>query len=435
MKSVCLWILWLGVSLPSLLASSLGEQLQARLNLAAIGEEIIVEPGVYEGAFTIERSVRLIGLPGAVLQGNRQTHVVAVRAPDVEISGFTIRGSGRALARDESAIHVTAPRAVVRNNRILDSLHGIYIRKADNCRIEHNLILGDGVITSAISDPLAAGLKPGEAELCDVETVQDRRGNGIHLWNSQGHSITENTIRGTRDGIYFSFTDSTIARRNLIGGTRYGLHYMYSDYNTFEENTFSGNAAGSALMYSKGILLRANRFVANKSHRAYGILFQSVDDTRVENNWIEGNTLGFYLENSNHVSTEGNEIAGNYIGLRVSDSTSDSRFIGNSFRGNIHPVETNGANAANVWSAEGRGNFWEGTVALDLNRDGVGDLPHRETDLFGPWRRTFPAIGLLSASPGERLLRFIHGRIALPRVPGVTDFHPLLSHANSGVAP
>lgn len=435
MNALPLWILCLGVGLPPLFGNSLGEQLQARLNQAVNGEEIVVAPGVYEGPFTIAHSVRLIGQPGAVLQGNRQTHVIAVRAPDVEISGFTIRGSGRALARDESALHVTGSRAVIRNNRILDSLHGIYIRQADHCRIENNLILGDGVIISDISDPLAVGLKPGEAELCDVEAIQDRRGNGIHLWNSEGHIITENTIKGTRDGIYFSFADSTTVRRNLIEGTRYGLHYMYSDFNTFEGNTFSGNAAGSALMYSKGILLRANRFIANKSHRAYGILFQSVDDTRVENNRIEGNTLGFYLENSNHVSTQGNEIAGNYIGLRVSDSTSDSRFVGNSFRGNIHPVETNGANAANAWSAEKRGNYWEGAVSLDMNRDGVGDLPHRETDLFGPWRRTFPAIGLLSASPGERLLRFIHGRIALPRVPGVTDSHPLLSHASSGVTP
>lgn len=435
MNVLRLWILWVGVAVPTLLANSLGEQLQARLNLAAAGEEIVVEPGVYEGAFTIEHSLRLIGLPGAVLQGNRKTHVIAVRAPDVEISGFTIRGSGRALARDEAAIHVTGPRAVLRNNRILDSLHGIYIRQADNCRIEHNLILGDGVIASTVADPLAAGLKPGEAELCDVETIQDRRGNGIHLWNSQGHIITENTIKGTRDGIYFSFADSTTVRRNLIEGTRYGLHYMYSDFNTFEDNTFSGNAAGSALMYSKGILLRANLFIANRSHRAYGILFQSVDDTRVENNRIEGNTLGFYLENSNHVSTRHNTIAGNYIGLRVSDSTSDSRFVGNSFRGNIHPVETNGANATSTWSVNGRGNFWEGAFPLDLNRDGVGDLPHRETDLFGSWRRTFPAIGLLSASPGERLLRFIHGRIALPHIPGVTDHYPLLSEASSGVAP
>ncbi|HEX2862397.1 MAG TPA: NosD domain-containing protein, partial [Lacunisphaera sp.] len=273
----------------------------------------------------------------------------------------------------------------------------------------------------------ASRLQPGEAELCDVESAQDRRGNGIHLWNSKDHVIAGNTIQGTRDGIYFSFADSTVVRRNTFSRVRYGLHYMYSDDNTFEENAFTENAAGSALMYSKGIVLRGNRFHANRSHRAYGILFQSVDDTRVEDNDIEGNTLGFYLENSNNVVVRGNRLTGNYVGLRVSDSTSGGRFFENRFRGNVHPVETNGANRANAWSVGGRGNFWEGALALDLNRDGIADVPHRESDLFGPWRRSFPAIGLLSASPGERLLRFIHSRLALPGVPGVTDPHPLLS--------
>ena len=407
-------------------ASTAGDALRARLAAAAPGERIVVEPGVYRGPFVITQPVHLLGRPGAILEGDRQTHVVAVRAPDVEIAGFTVRGSGRNLARDEAAIHITGARAIIRDNRILDSLHGIYVRQADGCRIEHNVILGDGAGADRVADPLAGGFKPGEAELCDVATVQDRRGNGIHLWNSRDHRVTGNTIRGTRDGIYFSFADATLVRGNTFSHVRYGLHYMYSDDNTFEENTFTENAAGSALMYSKGIVLRGNRFFANRSHRAYGILFQSVDDTRVEDNVIAGNTLGFYLENSNHVVVRGNRLAHNYVGLRVSDSTAGGQFSGNYFHGNVHPVETNGVNRANAWSMNGQGNYWDGALQLDLNRDGVADVPHRESDLFGPWRRSFPAIGLLSASPGERLLRFIHNRLALPGVPGVTDPHPLL---------
>jgi nitrous oxidase accessory protein len=261
--------------------------------------------------------------------------------------------------------------------------------------------------------------------------MQDRRGNGIHLWNSSGHNVANNTISGTRDGIYFSFTSETLVRGNTVTGGRYGLHYMYSDENTFVENTFTDNAAGAALMYSKGLVLRANRFAGNRSHRAYGILFQSVDNTTVEDNVIEGNTLGFYLENSNHITARANRIAFNYVGLRLSDSTADSRFFSNVFHGNLHPVETTGQNTANTWSVAGRGNYWNNALALDLDRDGVADLPHREPDLFGAWRRGFPAVGLLSASPGERLLRFIHSRIVVARMPGVIDPHPILNTPSS----
>ncbi|MGC4074121.1 MAG: NosD domain-containing protein [Nibricoccus sp.] len=408
-------------------AANPGDELRGRLAAAAEGDTLVVEAGDYAGPFVIEKTLHLIGRPGAILRGNGETHIVAVRAPRVEIAGFVVRHSGRDLGKDHAAIHITGAEAYIHDNKVMDCLHGIYVRKVDRVRIENNIVLGDGAMASSVADPVASGLKPGESELCDVETVQDRRGNGIHLWNSKGHRIIGNRISGTRDGIYFSFTDETLVRENTIHGVRYGLHYMYSDDNTFERNDFTENAAGSALMYSKGIVLRENHFHANRSHRAYGLLFQSVDDTRVEGNVIEGNTLGFYLENSNHVTVVGNRISGNHVGLRVSDSTSDGVFSENSFHGNIHPVETNGKNIANAWAQSGRGNQWEGALPIDMNRDGIADVAHREPDLFGVWRREFPAVGLLSASPGERLLRFIHSRLALPQMPGVTDPKPLLT--------
>jgi nitrous oxidase accessory protein len=408
-----------------------GDVLRARILEAEPGAVLIVEAGVYAGPFVIDKSLRLQGRPGAILRGDRRTHVVSVRAPDVEISGFEVRGSGRDLSRDHAAIHITGANAVIRANRIVDSLHGIYVRKANGCRIVDNVIRGDAASAGPIVDPLTTSLKPEMGEVCGVDAPEDRRGNGIHLWNSVGHTITGNDIFATRDGIYFSFADSTFVRANTITRVRYGLHYMYSDDNTFEQNTFIDNAAGAALMNSKGLVLRGNRFSANRSHRAYGLLFQSVDDTRVEENFIEGNSLGFYLENSNNITVRANHITGNYVGLRVSDSTGGSRFSENSFHGNIHPVETSGANTANVWTVAGRGNFWDGALVLDLNRDGVGDVGHREPDLFGAWRRSFPAIGLLSASPGERLLRMIHSRLALPGIPGVTDPHPLVVSAGA----
>jgi nitrous oxidase accessory protein len=360
--------------------------------------------------------------------------VVTVRAADVEIAGFSIRHSGRDLFEDQAAVYVTGDRAVIRGNIISDMLHGIYVRKANDCRILDNLIRGDGAPRETISDPVTNGIKAGDAasgEICSVPDPLDRRGNGIHLWNSSGHLIAGNRIRGTRDGIYFSFTSQTVARDNSIQHVRYGLHYMYSDGNTFERNVFSDNAAGAALMYSKRLVLRHNRFVANRSQRAYGLLLQSIDDTRIEDNTIEGNTVGLYLENGNNNTVRANRIAGNYVGLRVDDSTAGTSFSENDSSANIHPLETNGDNTANRWAVAGRGNHWENADTLDLNRDGVADLPHHEADLFGPWRRAFPAIGLLSASPGERLMRLIHSRLALPGLPGITDPKPLVSAAST----
>jgi nitrous oxidase accessory protein len=422
-------VLALGGSAWTVRAASPGDALRAALAATPPGATLHVAPGRYEGPFVLEKPIHLCGEPGATLAGNHTGNVVTIRAADVELAGFAIRGSGRDLSADNAAVYVAGPRAIVRDNHIFDMLHGIYVKQANDCRISDNTIIGDGAAGEAISDPVINGLKAGDAatgEMCGAPLAIDRRGNGIHLWNSSGHVLTGNVIRGTRDGVYLSFASHTQVRGNTITLVRYGLHYMYSDDNTFERNVFSDNAAGAALMYSKYLVLRNNRFVGNRSQRAYGLLLQAIDDTRVEDNEISGNTLGLFVENGSRDTIRGNRITANYIGLRVSDSTCDTRFFDNTFAGNIHPVETDGMSSENLWAVGGRGNFWDGALQLDLDHDGIADVPHFEPDLFGATRRAFPAISLLSASPGERLLRWIESRLVLPGLPGIKDPKPLI---------
>ncbi|WP_237702472.1 NosD domain-containing protein [Opitutus terrae] len=411
------------VVLPARAGSSF--DLAAAIRSAGPGATIEVPAGTYRGPFVLEQPIRLLGAPGAILDGGGQANVVEIRAPDVELAGFVIRNSSSDIERDRAGVYVVAPRATIRDNTVVDCLHGIYLKAANDVRILHNVIRGRAALET-VADPIVSGLKLSSAELCSSELEQNQRGNGIHLWKSLRTEITDNDIRGTRDGIYFSFSDQTQVRRNRISQVRYGLHYMYSDENLFEGNTFADNAAGAALMFSADIVLRGNRFTANRTQRSYGLLLQTVDRTVIEHNVMEGNTVGLYLE-SNHTNTvRNNEIAGNYIGLRISDSSGDNTFSGNSFVRNVHPVEMSGASEGNHWTAGGRGNHWDGALTLDLNRDGVADVAHREVDVFGSWRREFPAIGLLSGSPGERLIRFIYSRVPVRGLLGVTDARPLV---------
>lgn len=400
--------------------------LRAQLANSAGGPVIDVPPGEYRGPFLIARSVHLRGHQRARLVGDGTTHVVAVTAPDVQIEGFEIAGSGLDLSRDQAAIHVTGPHVIIRDNRILDSLHGIYVRGAGGARIEGNVILGK-TSTMEVVDPETLQPAPEGGEMCEVDLNQNRRGNGIHIWNSSGHLITGNQIRDTRDGIYFSFVTRSQIRENTIEGARYGLHYMYSDENQFTHNRFSRSAAGAALMFSKGLTLRDNRFEANRNHRAYGLLLQTIDFSDIGANVISGNTLGLFLEGGSSNQIHDNVVAGNHVGMRVSDSSDNNVFTGNRFTGNLHTVETEGKNRFNRWSADGRGNFWDGALRLDLNHDGVADVPHRELDVFGRLRREVPQVGLLMGSPGERLLRFVHARAAIPGLPGVVDAAPLMA--------
>ena len=82
-----------------------------------------------------------------------------------------------------------AARSIV-NNRIHDALHGVYVRQADGARIEGNTIVGTRDRRAADRSAGARGT-PAEGELCEVDLNQNRRGNGVHIWNSSGHVVAE----------------------------------------------------------------------------------------------------------------------------------------------------------------------------------------------------------------------------------------------------
>lgn len=398
-------------------------ELQDRIDAAAPGSTIEVAAGKYAGPLVIEKPLTLVGRGWPAIDGGGAGSVIAVRAAGVTVRGFHIHNSGLDLRKDDAGIQITGDQALISGNRIDDVLHGIYVKKARDFRILKNDIRGKTTLPPA-QRPSSEAIATDGAEYCSPLNINSR-GNGIHLWNSSGGEIDNNTVTETRDGMYFSFTRDTKVRGNHIHGVRYGLHYMYSDHNNFEGNTFTENAAGAAIMYSKNLVIVGNRFDANRGFRAYGMLLNSVDNTRIEGNLLNQNTVGIYLENNNNNQLIGNRIERNYIGLRMTASSNDNVLSRNRFSGNMHPAEMAGQNDSNRWSLEGVGNHWSSGNLVDINADGIGDLPYREVDLVGDLRRDSPLVGLLSGSPGLNLLEFVHRHVALPGVEAIEDPAPL----------
>lgn len=419
--------------------------LQDEINAAQPNATIRVEAGVHAERIRIDKSITLVGEPGAEIRGNGRGNVITIAADDVTLRGLRITSSGLRLMDDDAAVFVTGNRARIDHCTIADSLHGIYLKKISGAQILNNRIQGKTTLADSRNDGLGsrrfADLTAGKpslleiekgigrsAENCDTTLVSNRRGNGIHQWNCEGNLIRGNEISDTRDGIYFSFTNNSRVENNWIHHVRYGLHYMYSDTNFFENNTFSDNAAGAAIMFSKDLVVRGNRFINNRGHRAYGLIFQSSDHSRLERNEISENAVGLSFNQCNNNEVTGNRVAQNYIGLRFGSNSDGNRFTENVFVRNLHPVETGASDVSNNrWAVNGVGNSWDADVDLDLNRDGINDIPHRELDLLGILRRDFPAIAFLSGSPALKLLRFAHQRAVIPGASAIEDPAPLTS--------
>ena len=401
--------------------------LQERINATAPNETIRVEAGVHAGPVIINKPLTLIGEPGAEIRGDGTGKVVIVAANDVTLRGLRITGSGLQLSDDDAAIFVTGNRSIIENCVAADSLHGIYLKKVSGAQILNNRIEGKTTLVAS-TEPVEKGIGQS-AENCDTTLVANRRGNGIHQWNCEGNLIRGNEISDARDGIYFSFTNNSRVENNLIHHVRYGLHYMYSDGNTFENNTFTDNAAGAAIMFSKNMVVRCNRFISNRGYRAYGLIFQSADNSRLEQNEISENAVGLSFNQCNHNEIVANRVTRNYIGLRFGSNSDANRFTENIFTGNLHPIETGASDVSgSLWAVHGVGNRWDTELELDLDRDGIVDVPHRELDLFGILRRDFPAIAFLSESPAVKLLRLANERAVIPGMSSIEDPAPLTSH-------
>ncbi|HET9801440.1 MAG TPA: NosD domain-containing protein, partial [Chthoniobacterales bacterium] len=330
------------------------ETLQDRIDRASAGDTIRIGAAVHPGPISINKSITLIGESGAEIRGNGTGNVITIAADDVTLTGLRVTGSGIRLMDDDAAIFVTGNRAKIDNCVIADSLHGIYLKKVSGAQVLNNRIQGKTTLASS-TDPIEKGIGQ-TSENCDTTLIANRRGNGIHQWNSERNIIRDNDISDTRDGIYFSFTNNCRVENNLIHHTRYGLHYMYSDANVFEGNTFTENSAGAAIMFSKNMVIHGNRFVNNRGHRAYGLIVQSSDRSRLEQNEIDENAVGLSFNQCNANTVLGNRVTHNYIGLRVGSNSDDNQFTENIFAKNLHPVETGGSDISGTrWSVNGVG--------------------------------------------------------------------------------
>ncbi len=345
--------------------------LQVRIDGARPGATIVVDPGDYAGDLVVDRPLRLVGRGRPRLLGSGKGSVVRVRASDVLVEGFEIDGRrGGDLGRDSAGLHSSAERTVARDLVIHDSLFGVYLREANGAVVERCRIRG------------IPGRDPGE------------KGSGIHAYDMQGFRFEGNEIADVRDGLYLQNASHGTIRGNVARDVRYGLHYMFSDDNLFEDNTFANGAAGTAIMYSQRVVFRRNRFVKNRGFASVGLLFQGCDDVLAEANLIADNARGVFIEGSHRITIRDNVVAGSDVAIVLYDPDGGHRFIGNSFVGNMSPLDLVARRTDTVFL----GNYWSGNDEPDLDGDGRSDRPYRLSSVFDHFRGNLAAADLFSDS-------------------------------------
>jgi nitrous oxidase accessory protein len=330
--------------------------LAAAVRNAPDGSTVRVPPGIYSGAtIEIDRPLRLMGEPGAILDGRGDTPLLVVRGGGVHVGGLTFRNVAQSHVEDRSALRlVDAQDCVVAGNTFENTYFAIYVENTERCSIEGNRIVGEAPRETAA-------------------------GNGIHLWHSRHIVIARNVIRGHRDGIYFEFVeDSRVDDNESHGNLRYGLHFMFSDRCSYTGNTFVGNGAGVAVMYTRQVQMQGNTFARNRGTSTYGLLLKDISDAVLTDNDFLDNTVALFMEGTTRVVVGDSRFRGNGWAIRIRTNVVDHRFEGNTFIGNTFDLATNGRRVDAIVVD----NYWDAYSGYDLDGDGVGDVPFRPVRLL-----------------------------------------------------
>ncbi|MCG3170480.1 MAG: putative ABC transporter binding protein NosD [Pseudomonadales bacterium] len=376
-----------------------GESIQAAIDGAGAGDVVIVARGHYRENLRLDKTLVLRGDGRPTVDGGLRGDTIRVVAPGVVIEGLIVRDSGDSLREQNAGIYIQpgAHGAQVRDCDLVYNLFGLWIEKADDVRIERNLIAGKRDLASP------------------------RRGNGIQLYDTRRARVTWNNIGFVRDALYIDVTHDAVFRGNRLHHSRYGAHYMNSYRNLWEDNDVWMNRGGLALMEVRDQQVRNNRVWANSDH---GIMLRTIQDSVIENNIVAGNARGLFVYDAEYNTLRDNRVVDNRVGVHLWAGSRNNVVERNDFIGNREQVRYVGARDL-PWG-EQEGNHWSNYLGWDRDGDGVGDVAYEANDIVDRLAWRHPLTRLLLASPAVQVLRMVGRQFPVLRAPSVVDPKPRL---------
>ena len=333
------------------------ESLEELWPMVSDWDTIMIKLGTYPMEnFQIDKPIYLIGEKDAILVSKSGDEILTIIADSVQIKGLGFKNVTTSYLKERSAIRIARKKGfVIENNQIIDCFFGIYLEKAHDGLVKDNTLKGNASIIEADS------------------------GNGIHAWHCKNLEIVNNVISGHRDGIYFEFVNNSKIYDNVsTENNRYGLHFMFSNDDAYYNNKFENNGVGVAVMFSRRIEMYNNSFALNWGRASYGLLLKEIYDGEISNNEFHQNTIGIFVEGSNRINYFNNSFRKNGWAIKFSGGCEDNKVENNNFIHNSLDLIINSKLSSNSFSK----NYWSAYSGYDLDKDGIGDIPHYPVKLF-----------------------------------------------------
>lgn len=362
--------------------------LQDVINKAEPNSVLTLKSGVYKGNIIIDKPLSIIGdNKNSIIEGDFNSTVIKIRSSNVTLDNLHIRGSGQMHQNLDSAISVKdASYVEIKNCLIDDSLFGIDFDKVHNSKIIENNITS--------KDSLPLGLK----------------GDGVRLWYSNDNLVRKNSLIRSRDMVVW-YSHGNIIEKNYGKDCRYSLHFMYTGANIVKDNKYLHNSVGIFFMYSRDTIATGNIVQSSLGATGMGIGLKEVSGFSIKNNTVLYCAEGFYIDWSPFEPDmpniiENNNILYNSEGIRFHSRSINNSIRKNNFVGNLDNVINDTAHTdinKNIWE----GNYFDNYEGFDRDKDGVGDVAHKNYYYADKMWLYNPSVKFFYGSPVISIINFL----------------------------
>lgn len=371
--------------------------LQMLIDHAALGDVVTIPAGTYQGPLIVKKPLSLIADGKVTINGAGTDPVITVEADHVSIKGLQIVDERERKPRDPTVL-LTGSDHVLRDISIRTNGTGVLLQDASRNRIE-------GVVIE--------GLTPAQGI-----TGTTMRGNGVDLRKSHDNEIVSSKVINMFDAFYVEESHRNLVHQNEAQDSRYGYHLMFTENNVLSDNIGNHNVTGAMVMGSKGSIIRNNAFSKQSENvNSQGILLFDETQAVVENNRIEGNRVGIYVESSSDNSFSSNELIRNFIGIQMIKS-SNNELYRNDFLANV--IQAQATDSADNQMSE---NFWDDLQGVDLAGTGRSDLSYQINPFYITLTGELPQFQVFFGSPG---MTFLESLFHHPNDSWLQDRSPLM---------
>ena len=309
-------------------------------------------PGKYSGPVIIKKPIVIDGLGKVELDGGGQGSVITIKADKTIIRGLHITHSGASHDSVDAGVSIEANDCVLENNKLDNVLFGIQLKQANGNIVKNNTI-------SSLSRDISI------------------RGDGIRMWYSHENTIENNKMDRVRDFASNNSSDNRIIG-NTIRNSRIGMEFIYSNNNEVANNTITHNTTGIVLIYSNKLNIHDNQISHMRKLTGAGLSFKESAEVMVVNNTVAHCAVGLQanspLDPENHMIVDGNLFTYNVLGVYFYGERGGHILRNNRFENNFTDALGSGSMTIrdNIWE----GNYWDNYRGFDRDKNGIGDAPH-----------------------------------------------------------